>query len=541
MTGKPFAIAKGVGYVGRGLVQGYPSFPLMDRVIHWHVNQVPFISLCTVHLQHNSLSLLIIYSLLDLQFFHCDKLRSQCSLSGLEAGPITSFLSFHLKTSIHVNRKHAISLSRIAIQDVGMALPTPKLAFAGLGAMGYGMATHLLKSGYAVTGSDVYQPALDRFLTESPSASTARTPKEAAENVEFFICMVANFLQATPLLFDDEKGTVKGLKKDASIIMCSTVAPAYIDEIQQRLTEMGRDDIKLIDAPVSGGAARAAAGTLSIFASGSRPDLENARSVLECMSGKLYEIPGGLGGGSKAKLIHQIFAGVHIAMASEAMGLAARAGLDTREVFGRVRESEGSSWMFENRVPHMLEKGKGGYSSMTIIAKDVVCEVPCPLLLAILLELCKLSFFGVWQGICHCSPYILPIRINRASHKLDHTGHHNPNSPLSRLSPPPPLHRRTTLPLRPHKRLGRRRRLRTRSPLSPSQKARPRSHAGLTFQLYLIFSQSPNHLYLHLPAYPYTQHNLLNHPQPHDRRPHSHHHRSHALLRVSGRRQDVDV
>ncbi|KAL8865423.1 MAG: hypothetical protein Q9198_009330, partial [Flavoplaca austrocitrina] len=178
-----------------------------------------------------------------------------------------------------------------------MAPPPPKLAFAGLGAMGYGMATHLLKSGYAVTGFDVYQPALDRFLTESPSASTARTPKEAAQNVEFFICMVANSLQATPLLFDDEKGAVKGLKKDASIIMCSTVAPAYIDEIQQRLTEMGRDDIKLIDAPVSGGAARAAAGTLSIFASGSKPDLENVRSVLERMSGKLYEIPGGLGGG----------------------------------------------------------------------------------------------------------------------------------------------------------------------------------------------------------------------------------------------------
>ncbi|KAL9041095.1 MAG: hypothetical protein Q9180_001511, partial [Flavoplaca navasiana] len=252
-----------------------------------------------------------------------------------------------------------------------MASSTPKLAFAGLGAMGYGMATHLLKSGYAVTGFDVYQPALDRFLTESPSASAGRTPKEAAQNVEFFICMVANSLQATPLLFDDEKGAVKGLKKDATIILCSTVAPAYIDEIQQRLTEMGREDIKLIDAPVSGGAARAAAGTLSIFASGSKPDLENAQSVLECMSGKLYEIPGGLGGGSKAKLIHQIFAGVHIAMASEAMGLAARAGLDTREVFERVRGSEGSSWMFENRVPHMLEKGKGGYSAMTIIAKDV--------------------------------------------------------------------------------------------------------------------------------------------------------------------------
>ncbi|KAL8945793.1 MAG: hypothetical protein Q9183_008005 [Haloplaca sp. 2 TL-2023] len=89
------------------------------------------------------------------------------------------------------------------------------------------------------------------------------------------------------------------------------------------------------------------------------------------MSGKLYEIPGGLGGGSKAKLIHQIFAGIHIAMASEAMGLAALAGLDTRDAYARLSASDGSSWMFENRVPPMLDPDHKPYSAITIIAKDV--------------------------------------------------------------------------------------------------------------------------------------------------------------------------
>ncbi len=244
--------------------------------------------------------------------------------------------------------------------------------------MGYGMAAHLVRSGYAVTGFDVYQPALDRFLKEGKAASAAKTPKEAVHDADVFICMVATSVQATPLLFDAESGAVQGLKANATIIMCSTVAPAYIDELQSRLKGAGRSDLRLIDSPVSGGAGRAADGTLSIFASGAKEDVEIARVVLQCMSGKLYEIPGGLGGGSNAKMIHQVFAGIHIAMANEAMGLAAAAGLDTREVFEKLKGSEASSWMFENRVPPMLDAGLGRYSAITIIAKDVVFSSPPP-------------------------------------------------------------------------------------------------------------------------------------------------------------------
>lgn len=119
---------------------------------------------------------------------------------------------------------------------------------------------------------------------------------------------------------------------------------------------------------------RAAAGTLSIFAAGSDENLANSRSIMECLSGELYTVPGGLGGGSRTKLVHQIFAGIHIAMASEAMGLAAAAGLDTRSAFSDLRETEGGSWMFDNRVPHMLDPDLPSYSATTIIAKDVVCN-----------------------------------------------------------------------------------------------------------------------------------------------------------------------
>ena len=250
-----------------------------------------------------------------------------------------------------------------------MPASKPTVAFAGLGQMGYPTALQLLNSGFPVVGYDVYSPLMDRFAAQG--GAVAPTPREAVKEAEFFICMVATSVQATLLFFDEIIGAVQGLRSDATIIMCATVAPIYIKELCKRLGEF-RPDVHLIDSPVSGGAGRAAGGTLSIFSSGEEAHLDHASLVLECMSSKLYRIAGGLGGGSKAKMIHQIFAGVNIVMASEAMGLAATAGFSTREAFDELRVRDGNSWMFSNRVPHMLDPTLGPYSALNIIAKDVV-------------------------------------------------------------------------------------------------------------------------------------------------------------------------
>ena len=254
-----------------------------------------------------------------------------------------------------------------------MSNPNPTIFFAGLGAMGHGMATHLLRSGFPITGYDIHSPSMLKLVSEG--GASANTPGEAAKDADIMIVMVANHHQATLLLFDAATGAVEGLKRGATIIFCSTVAPAYIVEVSKRLRETGRHDVRLIDCPVSGGVARAAQGTLSLFSSGDDAVLfaPHVQSILACLSDtkKLYHVPGGLGAGSKAKLIHQIFAGVHIAVASEVMGLAAVAGLDTRDVFQEVMKGEGASWMFGDRVPHMLDPGLGRYSAISIIAKDV--------------------------------------------------------------------------------------------------------------------------------------------------------------------------
>ena len=146
---------------------------------------------------------------------------------------------------------------------------------------------------------------------------------------------------------------------------------------------MGRQDVVIVDCPVSGGPVRASQGTLSIFSSSSDDDDDNVlfgaphvRSVLSCLSDtdgkKLYRVPGGLGAGSKAKLVHQMFAGVHIALASEVMGLAAVSGLDTRGVYEELKRGEGDSWIFGNRVRYMLDpEGEGRYSAASLINKDM--------------------------------------------------------------------------------------------------------------------------------------------------------------------------
>ena len=261
-----------------------------------------------------------------------------------------------------------ISLVRFDL-SCAMSSARPAVAFAGLGAMGFGMASHLMKSGFPVIAYDIYPPSIDKLVGVGGRA--AATPRVAVRDVDFLVCMVPKIDDAMDLLFDPASGAVTSMRKNASLLMTSTVAPADITMLLSRLRGAERSDIRLVDCPVSGGAGRAANGTLSIFASGNDAHLHTAQSILGCMSSKLYRIPGGLGGGSKAKLIHQIFAGVNIAMASEAMGLAAMAGLNTLQAFEKLSKGDGSSWMFCNRVPHMLDPSLPPYSAVTIIKKDV--------------------------------------------------------------------------------------------------------------------------------------------------------------------------
>lgn len=243
------------------------------------------------------------------------------------------------------------------------------IAFAGLGAMGFGMASHLVRCGHRVTGFDVYEPSLEKF--RAAGGQTASSPKQAASGSDIFICMVANAQQADTVLFDLQDGAVQELPKNATVILSSTVPAAFLKTVQLKLDELNRADIFLLDCPVSGGTIRAADGKLTILVAGTETAVKNGHAVLSALSENLYIIPGGVGQASNVKMINQLLAGVHIAAAAEAMGLAAKMGLNTRQVYEIIVNAAGNSWMFENRVPHMLENDLTPYSALNIFVKDM--------------------------------------------------------------------------------------------------------------------------------------------------------------------------
>lgn len=151
-----------------------------------------------------------------------------------------------------------------------------KIGFIGLGAMGHGMAASLLRAGYSVRGFDVHSPAIERFLSSKGKAERAESAADAVRGAEIVFLMVQNAAQVDSLLFGTN-GAAECLSQDAIVVLSSTVPPSYVRVLNKRLNSMGKD-ISLIDAPVSGGVARAANGTLTVSdllsnATWSRPDI----------------------------------------------------------------------------------------------------------------------------------------------------------------------------------------------------------------------------------------------------------------------------
>lgn len=245
------------------------------------------------------------------------------------------------------------------------------LSFIGLGAMGFGMATNLVKEGYVVTGFDVWGPTLEKFA--AAGGKTASTPAEAVTGKDICVCMVATAQQAQSVLLEGDAPAISSLSQGAVILLCSTVPCAYVQGLEKELADRGRGDLLLIDCPVSGGAIRAGNGTLSIMAGASDEAIAKGRSILQVMSdpAKLYIVKGGIGAGSNMKMCHQVLAANQILSASEAMGFAAHLDLDLKETADALIKSEGGSWMLENRAPRILDANHGPLASaLTIILKD---------------------------------------------------------------------------------------------------------------------------------------------------------------------------
>ncbi len=238
------------------------------------------------------------------------------------------------------------------------------IGVAGLGAMGMGTALALVDAGFRVAGFDVDAAKLDAFQAEGGIACAS--PAALAEHTDRVITLVVNAAQVESVLFGDD-GLAAALR-GGLLIQSATVAPAFITDLEARLAEQ---DIEVLDAPVSGGSVRARQGRLSIMLSGPAQRRERAGDVLEAAGENLFVMGDAVGQGSAMKLVNQLLAGVHIAVSGEAMAFAMKSGLDPREVYRVITASAGNSWMFENRVPHILEGDYAPKSAVDIFIKDL--------------------------------------------------------------------------------------------------------------------------------------------------------------------------
>jgi 3-hydroxyisobutyrate dehydrogenase len=235
----------------------------------------------------------------------------------------------------------------------------------GLGAMGAGMAGSLRRAGYKVRVCDVRPEAAIAFAKDGGTACA--NPAELAKDCDVVISVVVNAAQTESVLFG-EHGAAAAMKPGALFVMCSTVDPNWSAQLEQRLEAMG---LLYLDAPISGGAAKAASAQMTMMTAGTEAAYAQAGGVLDAMAAKVYKLGNRAGNGSKVKIINQLLAGVHIAAAAEAMALGLREGVNADDLYEVITHSAGNSWMFENRMAHVLSGDYTPLSAVDIFVKDL--------------------------------------------------------------------------------------------------------------------------------------------------------------------------
>ena len=240
-----------------------------------------------------------------------------------------------------------------------------KVGVIGLGSMGMGAALNLLKSQHQVVGCELREAARAEIATAGGSAVASAA--ELPGDLEALIVFVVKSTQAEDVLFGPS-GCASRLQKGAVVLLCTTVAPEAARKLDEKISAAG---LMMLDAPVSGGATGARAGTMTIMASGSEAAFAKAQPVLDAIGDKVWRLGDSAGVGSTVKMVNQLLAGVHIATAAEALALGIRAGADPRTLYDVICSSAGSSWMWQNRVPHILDGDDTPSSAVNIFVKDL--------------------------------------------------------------------------------------------------------------------------------------------------------------------------
>ncbi|MEL0111135.1 MAG: L-threonate dehydrogenase [Rickettsiales bacterium] len=245
------------------------------------------------------------------------------------------------------------------------AVNTRPIGVIGLGSMGGGMALSLLRAGLTVHGCDLNPDNLKAFTDAGGIAAASPAALAAACDVVFIV--VVNAAQTEAVLFG-ESGAVETMTSDSVVVSCATLGAEFAEKLGARLAE---HQVLMLDAPISGGKAKAHSGELTVMSSGPERAYEKAEAALDAISETVFRLGDRAGKGSAMKTVNQLLAGVHITAAMEAMALGIKSGLDPEVVYEVVCNSAGRSWMFENRVPRVLSGDYTPTSMVNIFVKDL--------------------------------------------------------------------------------------------------------------------------------------------------------------------------
>ena len=243
-----------------------------------------------------------------------------------------------------------------------MDIKIKNILVVGLGSMGFGIAQSLIRAGYSVYGQDKNLKQQKRLIEEGGYDKNI-----PFNDLQAVIIVVLNEKQTREIIFG-QNGISEKLKKNSLIMVCTTVAPDFAKEMASSCNDKG---LLYLDAPISGGSKKSAEGKLSYMISGSPKAFEVAKPILDCTSETVFEFGEHVGSGSAMKAVNQMLAGVHIAAMAEAITFGITQGIDPKRFLEVISKCAGTSWMLENRTPHIIDNDYSPKSSINIWPKDL--------------------------------------------------------------------------------------------------------------------------------------------------------------------------
>ena len=235
----------------------------------------------------------------------------------------------------------------------------------GLGKMGHSIARNIMKQGFSMLLYDVRPESMEDLVAEG--AQRAAGLRELGEQVDTALIMVNTYEQCRACLLGLSEGMRRG-----TVVVCSTIS---MDEARELETIASANGLDMLDAPVSGGTAGAAAGTLTIMAGGPKAVYDRCLPLLRAFGSNPVHVGEEVGHGQAVKAVNQLLVGIHLCAAAEAFHMARRCGLDLELLFSTIKESAGTSRIFENRGRYLIDRDFSTRSTLQIQLKDT--DIAC--------------------------------------------------------------------------------------------------------------------------------------------------------------------